>query len=241
VVPLGLVLSAGTARAAPVDWLALSGTVDGAAIGDGRLVLEPAQATRVAVKLQNLTSSSVEVGSMRLSGTVLGVTFFDYDTQVRTIVPARGSANWTVDLDTRGLASRATGLVPFALDARGTDRETLATVSGTADVRGSLVSAYGLFGLGLVILTSLLTAVALLPLGRHAAPAEPWLRGLRFVPAGAGAGLVAVFGLSVLKLTVPSAPTDVGIALGAAAIAFGIGCLLPPADAAQPASAAPRR
>jgi hypothetical protein len=187
------------------------------------------------VHLRNLTSSAVEVRSVRLSGTVLGVTLFDYETQVQATLPAGDTgATWTVDLDTRGLNTRATGLVPLDVSVQDADRATLATVSGTADVRGSLASVYGLFGFGLVLLTGLLVAVALLPLGRHAAPAQPWQRGLRFVLSGAAVGLVFVFMLSVLRIMAPSTPTDFGFAIGAALIAFGIAYVMSPAPTAPP-------
>lgn len=225
-----LFLGAPMAEAAGSDGIELSVTVEGHALDSGELVLEAAERARVVVSVQNLTQSALEVDSVRLSGTVLGLTFFDYDTRVQASVPARGSANWTVDLDTRDLDGRATGSMPVEVELRGKDLATVAAVSGTADVRGSLISIYGLFGLGLIILMGLLWAVALLPLGRHAVAVKPWQRGLRFVPAGCGVGLFLVFSLSVLRVMAPSTPTDFGITVGSAAVCFGIGYLLTPDD-----------
>ncbi len=231
---LGWVLlfpAASSARAA--DGVELQVTVAGQSLGSGDLTLDAGSVVRVVVGMRNLTRSDLPVDSVRLSGTVLGLTFFDYDTRVRTTVPARGSANWTVDLDIRDLDGRATGLLPIEVAIRDTDLRTVASAGGTANVRGSLFSIYGLFGLGLLVLMGLLWAVALLPLGRHAAPATWWQRGLRFVPAGGAVGLFGVFALSATRLVPPTTMTDVTLTLVAAAACFAAGALLPGMGAAR--------
>lgn len=215
------------ARAADDGGVELGVTVDGRTLGEGNIVLKASALTRVVVSVQNLSRANVDVDSVRLSGTVLGLTFFDYDTRVRTTIPARGSANWTVDLDIRDLDGRATGLMPVEVAIRGADLHTVARVSGNAEVRGSMFSLYGLFGLGLVVLMALLWAVALLPLGRHAPTAAWWQRGLRFVPAGCGVGLFLVFALSAIRLLTPATPSDFAITITTSVICFALGALLP--------------
>ncbi|KQC36177.1 hypothetical protein UK82_22135 [Frankia sp. ACN1ag] len=226
--------SAPAARAAPGGGVELAVTVDGQPLGRGDLVLDAGAVARVVVGVQNLSRSDVDVDSVRLSGAVLGLTFFDYDTRVRTTVPARGSANWTVDLDIRDLDGRATGLMPVEVALRDTDLHTVAKATGTASVHGSLLSIYGLFGLGLLVLMGLLWAVALLPLGRHAAPATWWQRGLRFLPAGCAVGLFGVFALSATRLLSPTTAVDVSLTIISAAACFAVGALLPRLTAARP-------
>lgn len=215
------------ARAADGGRVELGVTIDGRTLGEGNIILEASALTRVVVSVQNLTRSNVDVDSVRLSGTVLGLTFFDYDTRVRTTIPAGGSANWTVDLDIRDLDGRATGLMPVKVAIRGADLHTVATESGNAEVHGSMFSLYGLFGLGLVILMALLWAVALLPLGRHAPQAAWWQRGLRFVPAGCGVGLFLIFTLSAVRLLAPATPSDFAITITTSVGCFALGALLP--------------
>ncbi|SNQ51183.1 conserved membrane hypothetical protein [Frankia canadensis] len=215
------------ARAASSGGVQLAVTVEGQPLGRGDIVLDAGSVARVVVGVQNLTRSDIPVDSVRLSGTVLGLTFFDYDTRVRTTVPAQGSANWTVDLDIRDLAGRATGLVPVEVAIRDTDLHTVARATGSASVRGSVFSVYGLFGLGLLVLMGLLWAVALLPLGRHAAPATWWQRGLRFLPAGVAVGLFGVFALSATRLLSPTGTVDGVLTVVAAAACFAIGAALP--------------
>ncbi len=212
----------------------LAVTIDGQPLGRGDLVLDAGAVARVVVSLQNLSRSNLDVGSVRLSGAVLGLTFFDYDTRVRTTVPARGSANWTVDLDIRDLDGRATGLMPVEVAIRDADLHTVAKATGTASVHGSLLSIYGLFGLGLLVLMGLLWAVALLPLGRHAAPATWWQRGLRFLPAGCAVGLFGAFVLSATRLVTPTTAVDVAATLISATVCFTVGALLPRLTLARP-------
>ncbi|MCK9931017.1 hypothetical protein MXD62_28400 [Frankia sp. Mgl5] len=212
----------------------LSVTIDGQPL-DGDVVLDSSAATRLVVGVENLGGSALEVDAVRLSGTVFGITFFGYDTRVRTTVPARGAATWTVDLDLRGLTRRVSGSLPVRVEIRDTDLTMVAAENGRADVHGSLFSAYGLFGLGLFALAGLLLAMGLLPGRRHGRPAAPWRRGLRLVPAGCVAGLFAVLALSAMGLTAPSTPTDLAITLSTTLIAFGIGCALPERAPVTPA------
>ncbi|MCK9925304.1 hypothetical protein MXD61_26090 [Frankia sp. AgPm24] len=202
-------------------------TVDGHALDRGDLVLNAGTVARVVVGVHNLSRVDVPIDSVRLSGNVLGLTFFDYDTRLHTTVPAQGSANWTVDLDIRDLDGRATGLVPVEVTLRDTDLHAVARQSGTANVHGSLLSIYGLFGVGLLVLMGLLWAVALLPLGRHAGPATWWLRGLRFVPAGCAVGLFGVFALSATRLLSPTTLVDLVLTIVTSAVCFAIGALMP--------------
>lgn len=213
------VFPASAAWAANQNTARLSVSIDGRPL-DGDVVLDAAAATRLVVGVENLGGSALDVDSVRLRGMVLGLTFFDYDTRVRTTVPARGTANWTVDLDLRDIAGRATGLVPIRVEIRDTDLDTVVARDGKAQVHGSLLSTYGLLGLGLLVLAGLLLAAAVL------SPGASKLRGLRFVPAGCVLGLLVVFALSAMRLLAPSPPTDLAITLGMTLLAVVAGSRL---------------
>ncbi len=162
-----------------------------------------------------------------MSGAVLGLPFFVYDTSVGWTVPAGGEGTWTLDVPMDDLAGQATGLLPVEVALRGEDRETVVSVSGVADVRGSIVSTYGLFGSGVAVVTAILWAAVLLALARHRLPVNRWRRALRFVPAGAGFGLVVIVSLSALRLTAPTGSSELGFLLGTTAVAFLLGYLTP--------------
>ncbi|WP_232295295.1 hypothetical protein [Parafrankia sp. EUN1f] len=218
---LGL-FPAAAARAGDDNTARLSVTIDGQPL-DGDVVLDSSAVTHLVVGVENLGGSALEVDSVRLRGAVLGLTFFDYDTRVRTTVPARGEATWAVDLDLRDLARRASGLMAIRVEVRDGGLGVAAVRGGQARINGSLLSTYGLFGLGLLMLAGLLAVAAVLSLARSPLPAPSSRRGLRFVPAGCAGGLFGVFALSALRLVTPSPLTDFMITFGATLIVFGIG------------------
>jgi hypothetical protein len=222
--------------------LVLSVAVHGNPLTEGPVTLTPAEPLLLIVTVRNNSQRPAEVHSVRMSGAVLGLPFFVYDTSVGWMVPAGNEGSWTLEVPLDDLAGQATGLLPIEIELRGADRDTVAAADGTADVRGSIVSTYGLFGLGLVLATTILWIAVLLGLARHRLPVNRWRRALRFVPAGAGLGLVVVVGLSALRVTAPSGSSELGFLIGATSVAFVLGYLTPtpriPVPAA-PAAATP--
>ena len=63
---------------------------------------------------------------------------------------------------------------------------------------------YGVFGLGVALLTLLAFILVLLELARHRLHRNRFRRGVYFVVPGLGVGLVLVFTLSALRVFVPS-------------------------------------
>ena len=203
---------------------------------DHRVRLDPGQPAAVTLTVINNTDQVLRVRSVRLRGSVLGVTFYSAGTVLHLQVPARDARTFTVDVDLDDLGNQATGLLPLEVTLVGEDRGALATASGTADLRGSLWCAYGVFGLGLLVATVVAWVTALLALSRGRLSSHRWWRGVRFVWGGIGAGLVAVITLSVLRVIAPSAEGELAFVAGAAIVAFVAGYLTP-----RPADPAPRR
>lgn len=227
----GIFLGVAPAHAAG-DAISIDATVDGAPIGDGRdeLLLDPSGSPRISVTVHNGTDTVRHIKTIRLSGTALGLTFFSYDTTVPFDVPAKQSVTRGFVLDLGQLGAQATGLLPTELEVLDTNREVIATIGVTGDVRGSLWSVYGIFGLAVFGLTLLAWAGALFALARRRLPANRWQRAMRFLPAGVGTGLVAVISLSVLRIMAPSPAAEIPFVLGAAAAAFALGYLTPHPD-----------
>jgi hypothetical protein len=224
---LALPLWAAVQATAATGSVSLDAKIDGKPVGNGHLVIDPAHTAVVEVTIRNQTSVPVRVKTVRLTGTALALTFFAYDTAVAVDVPAGGTASRTFPLDLADLDRQATGLLPVSVRLVGTDRSVLAEVDATGDVRGSLWSVYGVFGIALVMLTALAWAGALVALARHRLPANRWRRALRFLPAGFGTGLSAVVTLSVLRLVAPAPAAEIPLILGAAAVALALGYLTP--------------
>ncbi|WP_237047601.1 hypothetical protein [Lentzea guizhouensis] len=207
--------------------MTLEATVDSSPVGAAVVVLDPERTARVSVTVRNDTSTVQRVKTVRISGTALALTFFAYDTAVPFDVPAGESETRTFPLEPTDLGTQATGLLPISVEVVDTQREVIASLDATGDIRGSLWSVYGAFGLGVLVLTALSWLGALIALARRRLPANRWQRAMRFLPAGIGTGLIAVFTLSVLRLVAPSPTAEIPFIVGAAAVALLLGYVTP--------------
>jgi len=210
--------------------LQLEVRIDDQKVDGKELRLDPARPVRIDLTVRNRGSAETQVRTVRLSGTALGLTFFAYDTSVALTVPAGETATQGFTLDLSDLDSQVTGLLPTQVAILDADRDVLAASDATADVHGSLVSVYGLFGIAVLLMTAFSWGAALLALARHRLPANRWRRALRFLPAGVGTGLTAVITLSVLRLVAPSPLAEIPLVLVAGAVGFGLGYLTPTPD-----------
>jgi hypothetical protein len=204
--------------------------VDNQKVDGKQLRLDPASPVRIDLRVQNRGRAEAQIRTVRLSGTALGLTFFAYDTSVALSVPAGETATQGFSLDLSDLDSQVTGLLPAKVAILDQDRTVLADSEATADVRGSLVSVYGLFGIAVLLMTVFSWGAALFALARHRLPANRWRRALRFLPAGVGTGLTAVITLSVLRFVAPSPLAEIPLVLVAGAVGFVLGYLTPTPD-----------
>ena len=111
------------------------------------------------------------------------------------------------------------------------ERRVVGEQGGVLDVRGSLRSVYGIFGVSVAFLTVLSFLGALIGLARHRLPPNRWRRGLRFLTPGLGLGLLLNFTLSATRVFVPSPGRWLTIVVVAAAVCFGLGYVTPAPDA----------
>ncbi|WP_225727004.1 MULTISPECIES: hypothetical protein [unclassified Nocardia] len=226
--------SGGMARAVPATasgGIGIVATIDdreiSGATSDAPVRLNPDSAVRLTVMVANGTGSPIVVHRVDLAGHVLGLTFFSYSTAVELTIPAGKSDTLRYSLDLTGLRGQATGLIGAKLTVVGTDGATIATVPTVTDVRGSVWSVYGLFGVALSVLTALAIADAALSIARHRLGANRWQRGLRLLAPGIGIGLVFGFTASVLRWWVPQTELWLAVGGGCAAMAFLLGYCSP--------------
>jgi hypothetical protein len=219
---------AGTAPAqASDDPLTLAVAIDGQDIAGHTMVITPRRPVQLSATVTNNGGAPVHIRSIRLSGTALALTFFAYDTTLPFDVAAHGRATRTFGLDLADLDGQAIGLLPAAVQLFDSDRHELVAVDTTTDVRGSILSVYGVFGIAVLLLTVAAWAACLLALARHRLPANRLRRALRFMPAGFGTGLVAVVTLSVLRVIPPEPSVEIPIVVGTTAIGLVLGYLTP--------------
>jgi hypothetical protein len=230
------VLSALVVGSAPVGAASSHGVVLNASINGHPLAtstenhpirLYPNTPATVDLQLTNNGSAAVDIRTVEIAGRVIGLTFFSFDTSVDLPLAPQASTTLTYDLDLAGLRGQATGLIPSDLRVLDTNRHALASESMVSDVRGSIRSVYGLFGIVLLLLTGLAFAAALLALARHRLSPNRWWRGVRFLTPGIGLGLVLVFTVSALRLFSPTTGKWVVTVLVSAAVFFVIGYLTP--------------
>jgi hypothetical protein len=224
---VALALASPSVAQASDDPLTLSATVDGQDVTGHTVTISPQRPVRLSVTVTNGGDSSVAVRGVRFSGTALALTFFAYDTTLPFDVPAHGKATRTFALDLDDLDGQAIGLLPASVEPLDAKRVPLAGVDTVTDVRGSILSVYGMFGIAVLLLTIFAWVSCLLALARHRLPANRWRRALRFLPAGFGTGLVAVVSLSVLRMVPPAPAVEIPVLLGTTAIGLVLGYLTP--------------
>ena len=221
---------AGTATA-QTGAVTMSATVNGqdvaTANGSEPLRLEPDGWADVAVKLTNNGAEAVDVRRVNLSGRVLGLTFFSYATTVDLTIAPGATDTLRYRLDLTDLDGQATGLMGANLVVTDANRTTIAELSTVTDVRGSLMSVYGLFGIAIAVLTALAVLDTALALAKNRLSMNRWQRGLRFLGPGVGIGLVLVFSASVARLWVPDLGLWLVVAGLTAAVSFALGYFSP--------------
>lgn len=231
---LGWGVTAGHAAADP-GHVTLRATIAGSEFtGSGSrnpVILHPGQTVNVVVQINNSTARPVEVTQIDLRGGVLGMDFFIYSTTADVTVPASTTREATYPLKMVGLEHQATGLVGADVIARGADDQVVGRTGGVVDVRGSIFSVYGLFGLAILILSVLACIDTATRIAHHRLASNRWTRGLQFMLPGLGLGLVVVFVGSLARLLVPSSNTWAISLAACGAAAFALGYLMPaPSD-----------
>ncbi|MFE4458265.1 hypothetical protein ACFROC_13015 [Nocardia tengchongensis] len=224
-----LLFTAGPAAAA--GGVSATATLDGQAIGGadaGNPVrLDPRKVSLVVVEVTNKSANSVSIRRVDLAGHVLGLNFYSYSTTVELTVGAGKTEKLTYRLDPAGLDGQATGLIGSDLTLIGQDGKPLAAVHTVVDVRGSLASVYGLFGIIIAVLTGLAITDAALTVARHRLSANRWQRGLRLLAPGIGIGLMIGFTGSVARWWVPGTALWLALAGALATVFFLAGYFSP--------------
>ena len=217
--------------------LTVTTTIDGRPVTPSNdrhpVPLHPKKETTVNVKVHNDSGEAVSVRTVRIEGRAVGLAFFAYDTSVGLDVPAGTSDSTSFVLDLAGLDGQATGLMPGSVKLLDAGRHEIASQSIVTDVRGSLWSVYGVFGLAIAGLTGIALARAILELaGQRTSPNRFW-RAVRFAMPGVGIGLIVVFTLSATRLFAPNPDRWWPIVLITSLVGFALGYLTPTPDESE--------
>lgn len=228
-----LVSVGGPAAAATKD-VSVNATIDGHDLSRSNrshpVPLQDDQPAAVALRVANRGSQEVTVRSVRVQGRAVGLTLFSYEARVDLRVAPGTTEQLAYGLELVDLPKQAVGLVPGRLQVLDENRKVIGTQSFSADVRGSLLSVYGVFGLAVAGITIVLLVGAFARLARHRLPANRARRGLRFATAGVGIGLTLTFTVSALRLALPAPGLWVTLILLCGGAMFAFGYLTPDGD-----------
>ena len=158
---------------------------------------------------------------------MIGMAFFSYSTRLDVVLPPGTQTARQFDVDITDLTGQATGKLPATVSLIGPDRKVLDHQDFTVGVAGSMFSVYGAFGLIIAAITAIVLAGLLIAIWRRQLHRNRWQRGIRFLPAGVGIGLVLTFTVSATGLLAPSPALWLPVVLVCAGTAFLVGYLLP--------------
>jgi hypothetical protein len=226
--------SAGAASTPRLSWtMTVNGRDIGAADANKPLRLTPRTSPTIALQVTNLGSAPVRVRAARLEGRVLGLPFYSFTTRVDMQIAPGASDERRFSIDLLDLDGQATGLIPSRASLLDNDGNAIVSRSFAVDVRGSLGSVYGTFGLAVAAITLLLLVNALWRLLTGRLHPNRWRRGMTWAAPGLGVGFTLTFTLSALRLMVPGAGVWAALVILGGAIGFLIGYLTPTPERAH--------
>ena len=202
--------------------------------GGNRAVRLPTERVPLTIDITNRDSTPITASSVRFAGKVMGLTFFAYEASIDVRIAPGATESRRITLDLASLKGQATGLLPASISVLDADRNELASQDLVVDVRGSLRSMYGTFGMLLAILTAISLVVALRALAAHRLSPNRWVRGLRFLVPGIGLGMVLVIVCSMLRIFAPTISRWGPLMLLCAGGLFLFGYLSPSPDIDEP-------
>jgi hypothetical protein len=225
-----------------VTWHArIDGRDIATATSDSPVPLHAGRDAAVTLTVENHGTEPVEVRAVRLDGRVLGMSFFTFSSRIDLVVAPGATQVRGIDVDLGDLGDQATGLIPGAVSLVGQDRTVFSQKPVATDVRGSLLSPYGAFGLIVGAVTLVLVLSLAWEIARLRLPANRWRRAVRFLAPGLGLGFSATFTLSATRVLNPSASAWVPLVVGCGLTAFVVGYLTPaPGDGTDVLEAVPQ-
>jgi len=179
--------------------------------------VHPVRLAQIDITVHNGGSRAVDIDIVRLEGRVLGLTLMAFDTEVGMRVPARSTGQRHFLVDLTAANNQAMGLIPGSVRLLDTQHHLVIAEPLVYDVRGSPFSVYGLFGLGVAIVTAISFIGALLALAMGRLSPNRWWRATRFLTVGFGLGLVLVYTLSAARVWAPR-PARSGAVLGVSVV-----------------------
>lgn len=225
----------GCAQGAGGEQVEFEATLNGIEIADSGpndpIVLVDDETAQLSLAMTNVSSEPVTVRYIRFEGEVLDMIFLTYDTAVRVeIAPGVTETIPPVLLDFYDLGGQANGYLRGHVQLYDESRATLGSEEVFLDANGGGFSTLSLFNLLLFIATLAGAAWNLLRLAQRKLPGNRFVRAMRFLAVGAGAGLTLAVAFSTLRLWPLDTTAWIIFTVIGAIIGYIVGFILPGAD-----------
>lgn len=233
---VGLFLLSGCAQGAAGDDVEFTAVINGTDVSttspDDPIRLLDAETAELQLDVTNVSSQPVTLNYVRFEGEALDMIFLTYDTAIRVdLEPGESRTLPPILLDFFDLGGQASGFLRGHVQLFDADREPLGSEPVFLDARGGgALSTMTLFNLLLLMTTILGLGWNLLRLSQRRLPANRFVRGLRMMAVGAGAGLTLAVAFSTLRLWPLPTLTWILFTVIGGLIGYGVGMLLSGAD-----------
>lgn len=197
--------------------------LDGAAVNGSPspLRIDASEPVQLAVRVDNPTADPIVVSHVRLRVRALGITYLGARADIDGSVPAGANRSFRAVLDVRGFG--ALGLLPASVEVMDARGALIATTRMTADVRGSILSGFGLLGIALMVITLLGLATLCTRVLQDRMPSDPATRARLYAAVGIGGGASIAFLGAVGRVVSMRAGTTVLLMIAGAAVLAAIG------------------
>lgn len=227
-----LVVASGCAQGAVGDQVQMNAILNGddlAATSPNKPVrISDDQTAELTLSLTNVSNEPITVRYVRFEGEVIDMIFLTYDTALSVpLAPGESRTLPPVLLDFFDLGGQARGYLRGTVQLYDENRDAIGSQPMFLDASGDGMSTLELFNLLLLAATVVGMAWNLLRLAQRRLPTNRFVRALRFLAVGAGAGLTLAVAFSTLRIWPLRTLWWVLFTVVGAVIGYAIGLLLP--------------
>ena len=195
------------------------------------IALSEAESAGLELTLTNVSDEDLTVRYVRFEGEVLDLIFLTYDTAISVdLEPGESEALPPIILDFFDLRGQATGHLRGHVQLYDGDRQILGSEEVFLDSRGGGLSTLSSFNLLLLVATAAGAAWNLIRLSQRKLPPNRFVRAMRFLAVGVGAGLTLATAFSTLRIWPLGTVQWILFAVIGGVIGYVVGFILPGAD-----------
>lgn len=194
---------------------------------DHPIVIDPKVPTTLSMTIENQGDTPLHVRYLRLSGSILGISFVQFQASTKVDIAPGTTKTVTAPSDFFDVDGVATGLVNARMEAVDDQRSTVASQSFVADVKGKFLSSEGLFFLQVLAFALISLVDVAYGITRRRLPRNRFIAALLFAFAAASSVITIVVGAAMARIALFEPQAWVPALFVATAGAFILGYLSP--------------